>query len=139
VPYRDSTLTRLLRDSFGGKASTTVVVCVAGCEEWNEETVRSLEFGKRLGGVRSKSVARVAALQSGGAADRRALEAALAAKKRELASLDGGGVNPAASTPAKAEAFRRELFKLDRLKQKLKRAEENQYVASARTGEDGDG
>jgi len=50
-------LTRLLRDSFGGRSSTTVVVCAAGAEEHDEETVRSLEFGKRLGGVRSKAVA----------------------------------------------------------------------------------
>ena len=40
VPYRDSTLTMLLKDSFSGRASTTFVVCVSGGEEHDEETKR---------------------------------------------------------------------------------------------------
>ena len=47
VPYRDSTLTMLLRDSFGGNASTTVVVCVAGVASHDEETLRSLQVSER--------------------------------------------------------------------------------------------
>lgn len=45
VPYRDSTLTMLLRDSFGGKSFASVVINVAGEVQHAEETVCSLRFG----------------------------------------------------------------------------------------------
>jgi kinesin family protein 5 len=47
VPYRDSKLTRILQESLGGNARTTIIICCspASYNEW--ETRSTLEFGKR--------------------------------------------------------------------------------------------
>ena len=53
VAYRDSTLTMLLRDSFGGNSCTSVVINVACEAEHAEETVCTLRFGERMAVVRN--------------------------------------------------------------------------------------
>ncbi|KAA0173903.1 hypothetical protein FNF27_04659 [Cafeteria roenbergensis] len=47
VPYRDSKLTRLLQDSLGGNAKTSLVITAAGDEESAGETLSTLQFGSR--------------------------------------------------------------------------------------------
>ena len=47
VPFRDSKLTRLLQESLGGNAKTSLVVCVPDAVEHIEETMSSLQFGQR--------------------------------------------------------------------------------------------
>lgn len=34
IPYRDSTLTKLLMDSIGGSAYTVMVACVSPCDKY---------------------------------------------------------------------------------------------------------
>ena len=48
VPYRDSTLTMLLRDSFGGKSCTTCVINIASEAQHVEESICSLRFGEQM-------------------------------------------------------------------------------------------
>ena len=55
VPYRESTLTQLLRSSLAGKASTSVVVNVSAEAAHSEESRCSLEYGQRMGAVRTKA------------------------------------------------------------------------------------
>lgn len=47
VPFRDSKLTRLLQESLGGNAKTSMIVAVRGTGDHAEETHQSLEFGSR--------------------------------------------------------------------------------------------
>jgi len=47
VPFRDSKLTRLLQESLGGNARTSLVVAVCDAKEHSEETLQSLQFGAR--------------------------------------------------------------------------------------------
>lgn len=47
VPFRDSKLTRLLQESLGGNAKTSMIIAVRGDESHAEETYQSLEFGSR--------------------------------------------------------------------------------------------
>lgn len=54
VPYRDASLTMLLRDSFGGGSCTSVVINVAGNTEHVDETACSLRFGERMSVVRNE-------------------------------------------------------------------------------------
>jgi hypothetical protein len=54
VPYRDASLTMLLRDAFGGGSCTSVVIAVAGEREHAEETLCSLRFGERMAVVRNE-------------------------------------------------------------------------------------
>jgi len=55
VPYRDSMLTRLLAESFGGSSKTCLLVCCSPGIEDREETKSSLEFGRRAKMVRNKA------------------------------------------------------------------------------------
>jgi hypothetical protein len=47
IPYRDSKLTRLLKNSFGGNARTAVVVCCSPSPLNAAETLSTLRFGDR--------------------------------------------------------------------------------------------
>ena len=53
VPFRDSKLTRLLQESLGGNAKTSMVVAVRGDGDHAEETYQSLEFGCRAMNVQT--------------------------------------------------------------------------------------
>ncbi|VUZ39289.1 unnamed protein product [Hymenolepis diminuta] len=48
VPYRDSKLTWLLRDSLGGNSKTAVIVTVSPSELCLHETIHSLRFAQRI-------------------------------------------------------------------------------------------
>jgi kinesin family protein 5 len=47
IPYRDSKLTRILQESLGGNARTTIVICCSPASFNDAETKSTLEFGKR--------------------------------------------------------------------------------------------
>ncbi|XP_056007351.1 kinesin heavy chain-like [Ostrea edulis] len=47
VPYRDSKLTRILQESLGGNARTTVVICCSPASFNESETKSTLLFGQR--------------------------------------------------------------------------------------------
>lgn len=55
VPYRDSMLTRLLAESFGGSSKTCLIITCSPQLEDREETRCSLEFGKRAKKVRNRA------------------------------------------------------------------------------------
>ena len=56
VNYRDSKLTRLLQDSLGGNAKTSLIVTVTGSSYSTDETVSSLMFGQRCMKVKNKPI-----------------------------------------------------------------------------------
>lgn len=47
MPYRDSKLTRILQESLGGNAKTTMVICVSPSDYNKSETKSTLMFGMR--------------------------------------------------------------------------------------------
>merc|ERR1719340_525250 len=47
IPYRDSKLTRILQESLGGNAKTTIVICASPASYNESETKGTLDFGKR--------------------------------------------------------------------------------------------
>ena len=47
VPYRDSKLTRILSDSFGGNAKTSLILTCSKSEYNQSETLSTLRFGER--------------------------------------------------------------------------------------------
>jgi hypothetical protein len=90
VPYRDAALTMLLRDSFGGKSCTTVVINVAGEAEHAEETICSLRFGERMAVVRNSPTVVVDSAADTAWTALLAQEA-LASCRAELALLEADG------------------------------------------------
>jgi len=91
VPWRDSTLTMLLKSAFDGHSCTAVVINVSDSARHIKETVSSLRFGERMVSVRPS----VLANQSQSVAQQRAVESSLRdelAKKREqLRHLEAAG------------------------------------------------
>ncbi|XP_071521946.1 kinesin heavy chain-like [Panulirus ornatus] len=53
VPYRDSKLTRILQESLGGNARTTIVICCSPASFNEAETKSTLDFGKRAKTVKN--------------------------------------------------------------------------------------
>jgi hypothetical protein len=53
VPYRDSALTQLLADSFGGNSKTCLIITCSPLLKDRDETRCALEFGKRANLVRN--------------------------------------------------------------------------------------
>nr|SVE70258.1 EOG090X014G [Daphnia similis] len=47
IPYRDSKLTRILQESLGGNARTTIVTCCSPASFNEAETKTTLDFGRR--------------------------------------------------------------------------------------------
>eukprot|EP00898_Chlorokybus_atmophyticus_P004213 jgi/Chlat1/4793/Chrsp31S04781 len=56
VPFRDSKLTRLLQESLGGNAKTSLIVNVGPCQMHAEESLNSLQFGQRAMKVKTKAI-----------------------------------------------------------------------------------
>ncbi|XP_069972368.1 kinesin heavy chain isoform X3 [Penaeus vannamei] len=53
VPYRDSKLTRILQESLGGNARTTIVICASPASFNEAETKSTLDFGKRAKNIKN--------------------------------------------------------------------------------------
>ncbi|KAJ7975028.1 Kinesin-like protein [Quillaja saponaria] len=47
IPTRDSKLTRLLRDSFGGSARTSLIITIGPSARYHAETASTINFGQR--------------------------------------------------------------------------------------------
>jgi hypothetical protein len=103
VPYRDSTLTMLLRGSLSGRACTSVVINVAPDAAHADESVCSLQFGARMASVVSRAV-RVVGSDAGGEAA--ALAAELRAARQALAALAEAGHGERFSAAAAAHEVR---------------------------------
>lgn len=56
VPYRDSKLTRLLRDSLGGNARTLMIACVSPSDVDADETLSTLRYAARARCIKNKPV-----------------------------------------------------------------------------------
>ena len=54
IPYRDSKLTRLLKDSLGGNILTVMLVCVSPSSENYEESISSLNYANRAKKIKKK-------------------------------------------------------------------------------------
>ena len=48
VPYRQSKVTRLLKDSLGGNASTVMITCLSPAEPDFAENLNSLKYATRV-------------------------------------------------------------------------------------------
>ncbi len=123
VPYRDSTLTMLLRNSFSGKSRTSVVINVASEIQHMEETVCSLNFGDRLAIV--KNQAKVEDEEEIDLEDKATLLKLLQKKKMELKLLEqegqgaGFGFN---ANPGQIKSFKKTIGRLEQVNKLLHNA-----------------
>eukprot|EP00903_Cladosiphon_okamuranus_P016262 g14998.t1 len=86
VPYRNSVLTRLLKESLGGNSRTVMLACVSPCDVHYEETLGTLRYAERAKRVRTRAVAnaRRGMSREGAGSEHAALVERLSAQIREL-------------------------------------------------------
>ena len=51
VPYRDSKVTRLLKDSLGGNSRTLMITCLSPCAADFAENLNSLKYATRVSAI----------------------------------------------------------------------------------------
>ena len=56
VPYRDSKLTRMLKDSLGGNCKTVMVVTISPASTQFEETLNTLKYANRAKDIKTKPI-----------------------------------------------------------------------------------
>lgn len=54
VPYRDSKLTRLLKESLGGNAKTILIACVTPAFRFVEESINTLKYAQRAKSIKKE-------------------------------------------------------------------------------------
>ncbi|KAJ2798903.1 hypothetical protein H4R20_004646, partial [Coemansia guatemalensis] len=54
VPYRDSKLTNMLRDSLGGSAQTLMIACISAVEANAAETANTLKYASRARAIKNR-------------------------------------------------------------------------------------
>merc|ERR1711988_815965 len=54
IPYRDSKLTRLLKDSLGGNTKTMMVACLSPSDNNYDETISTLRYANRAKNIKNK-------------------------------------------------------------------------------------
>lgn len=55
IPYRDSKLTRVLQESLGGNAKTSLIITCSPAKYNEEETISTLKFGQRAKKIKNKA------------------------------------------------------------------------------------
>ncbi|KYQ96848.1 kinesin-7 [Tieghemostelium lacteum] len=53
IPYRDSKLTRILQTSLGGNSKTAIICTIAPANDYQEESIQTLQFAKRAKSVKT--------------------------------------------------------------------------------------
>ncbi|KAJ2236285.1 hypothetical protein H4R99_005421 [Coemansia sp. RSA 1722] len=75
VPYRDSKLTHMLRDSLGGTAQTLLIACVSAADANAAETLNTLKYASRARNIRNCGGVNMVAVGGPSAAEVQALRA----------------------------------------------------------------
>ncbi|KAJ2782043.1 hypothetical protein H4R18_002505 [Coemansia javaensis] len=57
VPYRDSKLTYIIKDSLGGRTRTCMIATISNSAENVEETIKTLQYASQAKGIRNRPVA----------------------------------------------------------------------------------
>ncbi|XP_067886127.1 kinesin-like protein KIF27 isoform X2 [Heterodontus francisci] len=56
IPYRDTKITRLLKDSLGGNAKTTMIACISPSSSSFDESLNTLKYANRARDIRNKPI-----------------------------------------------------------------------------------
>eukprot|EP01104_Vermistella_antarctica_P016322 TRINITY_DN553_c1_g3_i1.p1 TRINITY_DN553_c1_g3~~TRINITY_DN553_c1_g3_i1.p1 ORF type:complete len:1136 (+),score=354.11 TRINITY_DN553_c1_g3_i1:295-3702(+) len=101
IPYRDSKLTRVLQESLGGNARTTLVINCSPSSHNEQESLSTLRFGTRAKSIKNKakvnqerSVEEMKLLLRKSETRSKRLEKIVEDMERELAAYRRGGAPP---------------------------------------------
>ncbi|WEW61025.1 hypothetical protein PRK78_006514 [Emydomyces testavorans] len=123
VPYRDSILTWLLKDSLGGNSKTAMIACIAPCDY--EETLSTLRYADQAKRIRTRAVINQDHVS---AAERDAQIAEMAETIRTLqlsVSQQAVSKRDMEMQNEKLEEYQKQVTKLQRLMEETKMVSEN--------------
>ncbi|DBB04859.1 TPA: hypothetical protein ACH3X3_010146 [Trebouxia sp. C0006] len=141
VPFRDSKLTRLLQESLGGNAKTSLVIAVANAEDHLDESMQSLQFGSRAMRIMTRAVVNermdvkvdiapeILAELEQKEDQANALALSLMAKENELEQAQGDLKEERDRSNAIVEALRQERSEVEEQQNELIRQREAQLEA----------
>ena len=89
IPYRESRLTFLLKDSIGGNSKTLLIANVSPSEDCGHETLSTLQFADRVKAVKNHAV-----VNTGTVGDLRQLQAEVSRLQTELQSREVSDLKP---------------------------------------------
>ena len=92
VPYRNSMMTSVLRDSLGGNCRTTMVATFSGEREQTEESISTCRFAQRVARVKNEAFVNE---ETDPSLVIRRLKGEVKQLKEEIAFLKGAGVGAA--------------------------------------------
>ncbi|WWD17351.1 hypothetical protein CI109_101792 [Kwoniella shandongensis] len=87
IPYRDSKLTRMLQDSIGGNALTTMIACVSPIEANIGETINTIKYASRARNIRN--VSKINQVEAGWD-DVEHLQSTVQKLRKQLSALEAG-------------------------------------------------
>ncbi|KAJ2607979.1 hypothetical protein H4S08_004624 [Coemansia sp. RSA 1365] len=87
VPYRESKLTYMLRDSLGGSAQTLLIACVSAAEANAAESINTLKYAARARNIRNRGGVNMVAVQRTSAKEVETLRAMVRRLKGEVREL----------------------------------------------------
>lgn len=127
VPYRDSKLTRLLKQSLGGNCKTVMIVCVSPASSHYDETHNTLQYANRAKEIKTKAIRNVVSV------DRHVQDycRAIAALQKQVA--EGEEMFAARSAKMISTARDEEKREVDGAVRKLKSSWDNVYSLSVRS------
>ncbi|XP_056635115.1 chromosome-associated kinesin KIF4 isoform X1 [Diorhabda sublineata] len=103
IPYRDSNLTRLLKDSLGGNSITLMIACVSPADYNLEETISTLRYADRAKKIKNKPIVN----QDPKAAEINSLKKTIQQLRLQIVGQGGPVI-----CPAEIEALKRENVEL---------------------------
>ncbi|KAL3117123.1 hypothetical protein niasHT_007526 [Heterodera trifolii] len=113
IPYRDSVLTSLLKNAFGGNSKTIMIATISPADLHYEETLSTLRFADRMKAIRTVPVVNESATE-------RLIRTIRSENDRLLRALERGELEEVAEKK-ELEALRRQLADNQREMEKLER------------------
>lgn len=125
VPYRDSVLTWLLKDSLGGNSKTAMVACVAPADY--DETLSTLRYADQAKRIRTRATVNQDSMSS---AQRDAQIAAMAEQIRQLqTSVNASTIRRQQAEAAELEDYQRRVEVMQRLMEETRQVSEAKIKA----------
>lgn len=127
VPYRDSVLTWLLKDSLGGNSKTAMVACISPAD--HDETLSTLRYADQAKRIRTRATANDSAVS---AAERDAQIAQMAAEIRKLQlSVNAARAKRERDEAGELEEYQKQVGKMQRAMAESKQVSEARIRALA--------
>lgn len=127
VPYRDSKLTRLLKQSLGGNCKTVMIVCVSPSSQHYDETHNTLQYANRAKEIKTKAIRNVVTV------DRHVQDYCRAIAKLQQQVAEGEALYESRAASARIAAIEVERMEVESAVRKVRGPWENVYRASIKS------